>query len=65
MTVDDKQLLSGAIMFGERSADLAMKYAMEVRDLRHVMRMSLHQLKIGRVHQAREYLEKALADEDR
>ena len=64
MTVSDKELLGGAIMFGERSADLAMKYAVQVRDLRRVMWRTLQLMRIGKIHEAKKVLEETLTDDN-
>lgn len=60
MSVSDDAVLSAAIKFGERSADQAMKYALEVRRLRMVMRESIHLLAVGKIEQARNRLEENL-----
>ena len=60
MAVSDEAILDAAIKFGEKSADQAMHYALQVRDMRRDMRMALYLLKCGRPDKARVMLEKAL-----
>jgi hypothetical protein len=45
---------------GEAHRDQAIKYAFEVRDLKRVMWRAIHQLRVGKVAEARQTLERAL-----
>ena len=60
MSVSDEALRDAAIQIGEKHADMAMKYALQVRDMRRDMRMALYLLKSGKTDKARVMLEKAL-----
>ena len=62
--VSKEAILSAAIKFGEKSADQAMHYALQVRDLRRGIGLTLHLLKTGKTHQAKATLERLL-DENR
>jgi hypothetical protein len=56
---------NGAVRFGEKAVDQAMHYAFKVRDLRRAMYKARYQLKVGKTAEARQTIEKALADDDR
>jgi hypothetical protein len=60
MSVSDEAILNAAIKIGEKHGDLAMKYALQVRDMRRDMRVALALLKSGKTDRARSMLERAL-----
>jgi len=55
----------GAMMFGEKSADIAIKQAFRIRDLRRAMYKARHQLKIGKTSEAAQTIDRALHHDDR
>ena len=59
------KLDSAALRFGEKSAELAIKYAFEGRDLRRAMWRAIHQLRVGKPAAALRTLEEGLDNDHR
>ena len=59
----DRELLEGALKFGEGTAELAIEYAFKTRDLRRAMWRAIHQLRVGKPAAALQTLEGAVADD--
>ena len=60
MSPDERSVLDGALKVGEASTNMAIKYSMQVRELRRAMMLSILQLKSGQPARALESLEAAI-----
>ena len=68
MTPTEKRLArerDGAKRFGEINADQVIMLACKNTDLTRAMWRAIHQLRVGKIAEARKTLEKALADDHR